>query len=243
MTVIFPSQLKKKTSHFHGSQGVAGDPWVKPLAVRVRLHRSRTSSQPTRRSRGEEDVGCSTTEGKITSGGPSSGGSHRPKHEVPRMCQEKIGGPTRNISRWQVPWQWVMSRRTSWTSSLGRVKALQNPDGGIRGIVVGDVLRRLVARTIAKQKQGVSAWPTFCRLSPMLTRGQSCLSMGLVRMTLSGVGSVLGSHNRFSPLAVDEDEPVDVADHQGADVVHDEGSQVSVDEEPEPPTAPGPCAS
>ena len=35
-------------------------------------------------------------------------------------------------------------------------------------------------------KKGVSAWPTFSRLSPMLTRGQpSCLSMGLVRMTLS----------------------------------------------------------
>ena len=61
-------------------------------------------------------------------------------------------------------------------------------------------------------------------------------------MTLSGVGSVLGSHNRFS-LAVDEDEPVDVANHQGADVGHDEGSEVSVDEEPEPPTAPGPFAS
>ena len=28
--------------------------------------------------------------------------------------------------------------------------------------------------------------------------------------------------------------------HDGADVVHDEGSEVSVDEEPEPPTAPDP---
>ena len=34
---------------------------------------------------------------------------------------------------------------------LGRVTALQKPDGGIRGIFVGDVLRRLVARTIARQ--------------------------------------------------------------------------------------------
>ena len=34
---------------------------------------------------------------------------------------------------------------------LGRLTALQKPDGGVRGIVVGDIIRRLVARTIAKQ--------------------------------------------------------------------------------------------
>ena len=35
---------------------------------------------------------------------------------------------------------------------LGRITALQKPSGGVRGRVVGDVLRRLVARTIAQQK-------------------------------------------------------------------------------------------
>ena len=34
---------------------------------------------------------------------------------------------------------------------LGRLTALRKPDGGVRGIVVGDVMRRLVARTMAKQ--------------------------------------------------------------------------------------------
>ena len=34
---------------------------------------------------------------------------------------------------------------------LGRVTALQKPDGGIRGIIVGDIFRRLIARTIAQQ--------------------------------------------------------------------------------------------
>ena len=34
---------------------------------------------------------------------------------------------------------------------LGRITALRKPSGGIRGIVVGDVFRRLVARTIAQQ--------------------------------------------------------------------------------------------
>ena len=34
---------------------------------------------------------------------------------------------------------------------LGRVTALSKPDGGVGGIVVGDFLRRLVARTLAQQ--------------------------------------------------------------------------------------------
>ena len=33
----------------------------------------------------------------------------------------------------------------------GRLIALKKPDGGVRGIVVGDVMRRVVARTIAQQ--------------------------------------------------------------------------------------------
>ena len=34
---------------------------------------------------------------------------------------------------------------------VGRLTALQNANGGIRGIVAGDLLRRLVARTMAQQ--------------------------------------------------------------------------------------------
>ena len=34
---------------------------------------------------------------------------------------------------------------------LGRITALQKPDNGVRGIVVGKFIRRLVARTLAKQ--------------------------------------------------------------------------------------------
>ena len=34
---------------------------------------------------------------------------------------------------------------------MGRITALQKPSGGIRGIVVGDMVRRLVSRTIAQQ--------------------------------------------------------------------------------------------
>ena len=34
---------------------------------------------------------------------------------------------------------------------MGRVTALRKPNGKIRGIVIGDILRRLVARTISQQ--------------------------------------------------------------------------------------------
>ena len=34
---------------------------------------------------------------------------------------------------------------------MGRSTALAKPDGGVREIVVGDIVRRLVAKTMAKQ--------------------------------------------------------------------------------------------
>ena len=34
---------------------------------------------------------------------------------------------------------------------MGRITALRKSDGGVRGIVVGDLFRRLVSRTLAKQ--------------------------------------------------------------------------------------------
>ena len=47
-------------------------------------------------------------------------------------------------------------------------------------------------------------------------------------VVLLGAGSAPCSDNKFSPRAVDEDEPMDVADHQDAVVVRDESSEVSV---------------
>ena len=52
---------------------------------------------------------------------------------------------------------------------MGRITALSKPDGGVRGIVVVDIVRRLVARTMSKQitKEAVVATP------PVRTRHQS----------------------------------------------------------------------
>ena len=43
------------------------------------------------------------------------------------------------------------SPRDSGSTPSGTIDALQKPNGGVRGIVAGDVFRRLVARTIAQQ--------------------------------------------------------------------------------------------
>ena len=75
---------------------------------------------------------------------------------------------------------------------LGRITALQKPDDGVKGIVVGDALRRLVARmaqqiaeevekatapinTLLKTKAGANVSHTSCKLSQMQTaRPQLC---------------------------------------------------------------------
>ena len=37
---------------------------------------------------------------------------------------------------------------------LGRLTALQKPNGGVRGVVAGDIVRRLVARTMSHGASG-----------------------------------------------------------------------------------------
>ena len=63
--------------------------------------------------------------------------SERDSKSFWRMCQE--------FARGRLPEEILRVVR------IGRMTALQKPQGGIRGIVVGDVVRRLVARTLAQQ--------------------------------------------------------------------------------------------
>ena len=46
---------------------------------------------------------------------------------------------------------WTILREVLDGMRLGRLTALRKPDGGVRVIVVADTMRRLVARTMAKQ--------------------------------------------------------------------------------------------
>ena len=85
-----------------------------------------------------------------------------------RMCQE--------FARGHMPAEILQAVK------IGRMTALQKPQGGIRGIVVGDFIRRMVSRTIAPavgpsnraahvsvpirvvhQVQDASVWPTLLR--------------------------------------------------------------------------------
>ena len=63
--------------------------------------------------------------------------SERDAESFWRMCEEFAGAGT--------PDEVVQALR------MGRMTALQKSSGGVRGIVVGDFLRRLVARTLAQQ--------------------------------------------------------------------------------------------
>ena len=67
---------------------------------------------------------------------------------------------------------------------LGRVTALQKPGGGIRGIVVGDAFRRLVARTIAQQVSKAVEEATAPFQYALKTRaGTECVSHMLQTLT------------------------------------------------------------
>ena len=63
---------------------------------------------------------------------------------------------------------------------LGRLTALRKKDGGVRGIVAGEVIRRLVSRTIAQQLSPAVATATGPFQHALTTRaGCECVSHAL----------------------------------------------------------------
>ena len=63
--------------------------------------------------------------------------SHRDGERFWRFCE--------GFARAEMPIEVLQALR------IGRMRALQKPTGGVRGIVVGDFVKRLVARTLAQQ--------------------------------------------------------------------------------------------
>ena len=73
--------------------------------------------------------------------------------------------------------------------------ALQKPDRGVRGIVVGDVFRRLVARTIANSLQSRP------RVPPTLSRaGTECVAH--IVQTLTSMGENAAFYDSISRRAM-----------------------------------------
>ena len=63
---------------------------------------------------------------------------------------------------------------------LGRITALQKPNGGVRSIVAGDIIRRLVARTIAQQLSCVVEKATAAFQYALSTKSQGvCIAHAL----------------------------------------------------------------
>ena len=66
---------------------------------------------------------------------------------------------------------------------VGRLTALSKPDGGVRGIVAGDVIRRLVAKTMARQLTPAVEAATVAHQCALSTRaGCECVAHSLQMM-------------------------------------------------------------
>ena len=67
---------------------------------------------------------------------------------------------------------------------MGRMIALQKPSGGVRGIVAGDIIRRLVSRTIAQQIRKKVEKATAPFQYALSTRaGYECIAHAIQAMT------------------------------------------------------------
>ena len=67
---------------------------------------------------------------------------------------------------------------------LGRLTALQKPTGGVRGIVAGDIIRRLIARTITQQFAPAVTLATQPFQYALTTRtGGECIAHALQAIT------------------------------------------------------------
>ena len=81
---------------------------------------------------------------------------------------------------------------------IGRMTALQKDDGGVRGIVVGDVFRRVFARTIAIRVQGEAATGPFlfalskragCECATHLIRSATYMDDRTTIVSVDGTGA------------------------------------------------------
>ena len=85
---------------------------------------------------------------------------------------------------------------------MGRITALSMPDGGVRGITVGDILRRRVSRTVAQQysqRVEIATAPFQYALSTRV----GCECIAHVVQALTGVDEEAGVHRWSGSLRLD----------------------------------------
>ena len=90
---------------------------------------------------------------------------------------------------------------------MGRMTALQKPRGGVRGIVAGDIVRRLVSRAMAKQLGEVFEQATApfqyalstragCECVSHMLQGLTDLDAHATVMSIDGIGAYDSSSRR-----------------------------------------------
>ena len=97
---------------------------------------------------------------------------------ISRSDSEKFWRMGQELARAQVPCEILQAIRT------GRLTALQKESGGVRGIVAGDIVRRLVARTITQQMERAFEIATAPFQYALSTRaGSECIAHVLQTLT------------------------------------------------------------
>ena len=80
----------------------------------------------------------------------------------------------------------TFSAGTSTLPRLGRLTALQKLSGGVRGIVAGDITRRLVARTMSQQlSRAVEVATAPFHYAMTIRAGKECIAHALQALTES----------------------------------------------------------
>ena len=115
-----------------------------------------------------------------------------------------MSGTAISCSFWEISWPKPRLLHLSTTIRLGRLTALQKPSGGVRGIVAGDIMRRLVARTMSHQLSKAVESATAPFQYAMTTKaGTECIAHALqvltesnpqcTIMTVDGIGAFCAS--------------------------------------------------
>ena len=98
-------------------------------------------------------------------------------------------GAAQSFARAQIPEEILAVLR------VVQMTALEKPDGGIRGIVVGDVIRRLVAKTISEQFMLKGSRPQRCLSSSRCPHEQGARAAHVVQTcTDADPRTTLSSH-------------------------------------------------
>ena len=124
------------------------NPARRPLVARHALSQEILRSEPVEALEldGEVFLTCLKTARRGAAAGPSGmTADHLFSIFESQADSELLVQVASKVAVGDVPNEVIDSIRVGWLTALAK------PDGGVRGIVVGDIFRRLVARTIAKQ--------------------------------------------------------------------------------------------